>query len=129
MRIFRRACIIAFVALVIYSMATHWLAWRFGMGDWPVPTGTPWTYQLWSGMIPGLTVATLFGAVIGSWHLHNCHHSGCWRIGKHRINGTPWCSRHEEEGRAYRSEECQLADLLAEQKTTNELLRQILGTA
>jgi hypothetical protein len=122
MKVFLRACLIAFTGLVIYSMATHWLAWRFAMGDWPVPAGTPWTYQLWSGIIPGLTVLTLFGAVLSMYHLHNCHSARCWRIGKHRINGTPWCTRHEAEGRAYHSEECTLGDILAALNRLIELL-------
>jgi hypothetical protein len=99
------------VALIAYSAATHWLAWRFGMGTWPVPQGTGWPYQLESGFVPALTVLSLLGAILGSWHLHNCHHSGCWRIGKHKISGTPWCSRHEAEGRVYAQEEVTLAHI------------------
>jgi hypothetical protein len=111
--------------LAAWSAASHWLAWRFAMGIWPVPSGTPWTYQLESGFVPALTVASLLGAILGSWHLHNCHHGGCWRIGKHRIHGTPWCSRHEAQGRSYVSEEVTLADLLAEQKRACELLARL----
>jgi hypothetical protein len=99
------------VALITYSAVTHWLAWRFGMGISPVPQGTGWPYQLESGFVPALTVLSLLGAILGSWHLHNCHHGGCWRIGKHKISGTPWCSRHEAEGRSYAREEVTLAHI------------------
>jgi hypothetical protein len=82
-----------------WDMAAHWLAWRFAAGDWPVPPGTPWTYQLESGFIPALTVLSLLTAFLSAWHVRNCHSAGCWRLGKHQINGSPWCSRHEDEGR------------------------------
>ena len=85
---------------------------RFAMGDWPVPPGTPWTYQLESGFIPALTVVTLLSGLAALYNLHNCHHEGCWRLGKHKIKGTPWCVSHEDEGRA--------------QETTDDLLRDIL---
>lgn len=88
-------CFLA-VFLVVWSAATHWLAWRFGMGIWPVPNGTPWPYQLESGFIPALTAASLVTLVAGAWHHVNCHAGGCWRIGKHKVDGTPWCSRHHE---------------------------------
>jgi hypothetical protein len=86
---------------------------RFSMGAWPVPAGTPWTYQLLSGFIPALTAFTLLSAVTALYHVHNCHHEGCWRLGKHKVKGTPWCTLHEDEGRA--------------QETTDDLLREILA--
>jgi len=103
----------AAAVLIAYSAATHWLAWRFGMGDWPVPQGTPWTYQLESGFVPALTVLSLLTAIIGTYHLHNCHEDGCWRIGKHKVNGTPWCSRHQAKARPEVSVE-QLLETLIE---------------
>jgi hypothetical protein len=103
----------AAAVLIAYSAATHWLAWRFGMGDWPVPAGTPWTYQLESGFVPALTVLSLLTAIIGTYHLHNCHEDGCWRIGKHKVNGTPWCSRHQAKARPEVSVE-QLLETLIE---------------
>lgn len=86
---------------------------RFAMGIWPVPAGTPWTYQFESGFLPALTVLTLLSAVAALYHVHNCHHETCWRLGKHKVKGTPWCSLHEDEGRA--------------QETTDDLLREILA--
>lgn len=114
------------VALITYSAVTHWLAWRFGMGISPVPQGTGWPYQLLSGFVPALTVLSLLGAILGTYHLHNCHKGGCWRIGKHKVNGTPWCSRHEGEARPAVSVEQLLEtlierfDLLAERLTPAE---------
>jgi hypothetical protein len=83
------------------------------MGTWPVPPGTPWTYQLESGFVPALTVLTLLSAVVGAWRHVNCHQPGCWRSGRHRVNGTPWCDRHECNARP--------------EKTDAELLESIDG--
>lgn len=106
-----RTALITLVAVAVWSMVTHWLGWRFAMGLWPVPPGTGWPYQLESGFLPALTVLSLATLVTGAWHLHNCHSGRCWRLGKHRINGTPWCTRHEAEGRAYHGETT-LADVV-----------------
>lgn len=109
-----------FAALAsLWAVTIAWLALdhpdglRFSMGTYPVPAGTPWTYQLLSGFVPALTVATLLSGLAALYHLHNCHHDGCWRLGKHKIKGTPWCVAHEDEGRA--------------QETTDDLLREILA--
>jgi hypothetical protein len=114
----------AFLAgvLVVWSAVTHWLAWRFGMGIWPVPQGTGWPYQLESGFVPALTILSLLTAIVGTYHLHNCHSARCWRLGKHKISGTPWCSRHEAEGRAYASGETTLADIAQRLDRLIELL-------
>ena len=100
----RRVSLAGLACVVVWSMVTHWLGWRFGMGIWPVPGGTPWTYQLESGFVPALTVLSLLGTVISLYHLHNCHQDGCWRLGKHKVDGSPWCSRHHESARAAAAE-------------------------
>lgn len=92
-------------------MVTHWLGWRTGMGIWPVPSGTPWTYQFESGFVPALTILSLVAAIAGTYHLHNCHSDRCFRLGKHKIGGTPWCTRHVDEGRAFHGTETTLRDV------------------
>jgi hypothetical protein len=125
-RLARNLCWLTFAGLSAYSMVKHWLAWRFGTGTWPVPQGTGWPYQLESGFVPALTVLTLLGALTSMWHLHNCHSDRCWRLGKHKINGTPWCSKHEDEGRRYQAEHDVMSQILTAQLETNRLLTQIL---
>jgi len=95
-------------------MAAHPYGDRAAIGIWPVPQGTPWEYQLWSGFIPALTVLGLLGSVASLYHLRNCHKDSCWRIGKHRVNGTPWCNRHVGEARPEVSTEELLAQILDE---------------
>ena len=57
-------------------------------------------YLFWSGSGSDLAELTLLGAFAGVWHKHNCHTKGCWRIGKHVVEGTPWCNRHHEDARS-----------------------------
>lgn len=106
----RRGALAVLVAIAIWSAVTHWLGWRFAMGTWPVPQGTGWPYQLESGFVPALTVLSLLTLITGTYHLHDCHSDRCWRLGKHRIGGTPWCTRHLDQGRAYHGE-ATLADV------------------
>jgi hypothetical protein len=84
---------------LVAEAATHPYGARFAIGAWPVPSGTPWTYQLLSGFVPALTVVSVFTLLSGAYHHVNCHKPGCPRIGKHKIDGTPWCSVHEKDAR------------------------------
>lgn len=108
----RYAAVLALAGLAA-ECATHPLGARFAIGMWPIPAGTPWTYQLLSGFVPALTVLTLLGSVLSLYHLHNCHEDRCWRLGKHRVNGTPWCGRHAVNARPERSVEELLEQILA----------------
>ena len=52
----------------------------------------PW-YGFWSGFGSDLTE---FGLIAVFWHKFNCHTKGCWRVGIHKVNGTPFvvCRKH-----------------------------------
>ena len=60
-------------------------------------------YNFWSGIGSDLGEATLISAVgIGVYtgvRRVNCHTKGCWRIGKHRLDGTPYvlCRHHHPD--------------------------------
>jgi hypothetical protein len=90
------------IILIIWSLVTHPWAWLYGIGVHPYPasSSTPWTYQFLSGFVPSLTVLSLVTFIAGAWHHVNCHAGGCLRIGKHKIDCTPWCSRHRDAARA-----------------------------
>src|SRR5215469_10583179 len=107
--------LVVLLGLTIWSAIAHPWAWLYAIGLHPYPasSGTPWTYQLWSGFMPALTVLTLLGSVATLYHLHKCHHDGCWRLGKHRISGTPWCTRH--------------MDSAAPRVTVEQLLETVVG--
>jgi hypothetical protein len=93
--------VLALLGLCIWSLEAHPWGWAYGIGVHPYPEGssTPWTYQLLSGFVPALTVVSLLSLLAGAWHHVNCHEAGCLRIGKHKVEGTPWCSRHHEAAR------------------------------
>jgi hypothetical protein len=98
---------------LLYEIIGHPYGDRFAIGIWPVPAGTPWTYQLLSGFIPALTVLSLATLLAGGYHHINCHEPGCPRIGKHKVNGTPWCNIHHEHARPEVSDNELLADIAA----------------
>lgn len=55
--------------------------------------------QHWSGIAGNLTIFT--GLIIWYWH-HSCHADRCYRIGLHKVNGTPYtvCRKHHPEMKA-----------------------------
>ena len=85
------ALLIAFFAVV-----RHWLALHTGT----LHGGPDVYYNFWSGFGSDLGEATLIGAVsIGVYtgvRKVNCHTKGCWRIGHHALDGTPYilCRHH-----------------------------------
>jgi hypothetical protein len=61
-------------------------------------TGTDNTSGYWYGWWSGFGGFTFMGLTATWLHLrrHNCHAKGCWRIGKHPVDGTPYvtCRKH-----------------------------------
>jgi hypothetical protein len=70
---------------VIGHLIEHWL----GMDNLSGPV-----YGFWSGFGSDVSEVALIGAVFGIFRRHNCHERHCWRIGRHVVDGTPWCDRH-----------------------------------
>lgn len=93
------AILLTVVCLVI-AMHEHGFAHFLG-----IDTQASQNYDFVSGVGPMIITALGMGgivtAVLGKF---NCHHVGCWRIGKHHVNGSPWCSHHHEEARPERTE-------------------------
>jgi hypothetical protein len=92
------ALLIVGLALLIAFFAgiRHWFALHTGI----VHGGPDQYYNFWSGFGSDLGEATLISAVgIGVYtgaRKVNCHTKGCWRIGHHVLEGTPYilCRRH-----------------------------------
>jgi hypothetical protein len=86
------------IAAVIASVGVirHWIALHTGV----VHGGPDVYYNFWSGFGSDLGEATLISAVgVGVYtavRKVNCHAKGCWRIGRHPLDGTPYilCRRH-----------------------------------
>lgn len=53
-------------------------------------------YGFWSGIGSDIGEVAIIGAVVGMFRKHNCHATGCWRIGKHPVEGTGYitCRKH-----------------------------------
>jgi len=68
----------------------NWLYWFFGIG------GSGPHYGFWSGAGSDIGEITLVGALFIALKHVNCHDKGCWRIGLHRVEGTPYkaCRKH-----------------------------------
>jgi len=90
--------LIVVVALLIALIGglRHWFALHTGT----LHGGPDVYYNFWSGFGSDLGEATLISAVcIGVYtgvRKVNCHTKGCWRIGHHPLEGTPYilCKHH-----------------------------------
>jgi hypothetical protein len=77
----------------------HWFALHTGT----IHGGPDVYYNFWSGFGSDLGEATLISAVsVGVYagvRKVNCHTKGCWRIGHHPLEGTPYilCRHHHPE--------------------------------
>lgn len=69
----------------------HWVSHFFGLDNGAGPF-----YLWWSGMGANFGELTVVAAVGGIYFRHNCHVKGCWRVGRHPVDGTPYitCRRH-----------------------------------
>jgi hypothetical protein len=91
---------VAIVAVTVVILVTdglrHWFALHTGIQN----GGPDPYYNFWSGFGSDLGEATLISAVaIGVYtgvRKANCHTRGCWRIGHHALEGTPYilCRHH-----------------------------------
>jgi hypothetical protein len=88
------ALLIAFVGFL-----RHWFALHTGT----LHGGPDVYYNFWSGFGSDLGEATLISAVcVGVYtgvRKVNCHTKGCWRIGHHLLEGTPYilCKHHHPD--------------------------------
>jgi hypothetical protein len=77
-------------------MASHTLGLAWNFFWWPESGG--W-YAFWSSFGACLTYFAIFAVV---YRKLNCHAKGCWRIGLHHVEGTPYitCRHHHPAGGA-----------------------------
>jgi hypothetical protein len=77
-------------------MMTHTLALTWDFLWWPA-TGK-W-YSFWSSFGACLTYFAIF---VVAYRKLNCHAQGCWRLGLHHVEGTPFitCRKHHPTGGA-----------------------------
>ena len=87
------------IVVFVVGAVRHWVAFHTGV----LNGGPDKYYNFWSGFGSDLGEATLISAVgIGVYtgvRKVNCHTKGCWRIGKHGLDGTPYIlCRHHHPG-------------------------------
>lgn len=87
------------VVIIVSNGVRNWFALHTGiLNGGPDPF-----YNFWSGFGSDLGEATLIGAVgLGVYtgvRRVNCHTKGCWRIGHHALEGTPYilCRHHHPD--------------------------------
>lgn len=70
---------------------THFLGLDDGSGRW---------YLWWSGMGANIGEFAIVGSLASGVRRHNCHVHGCWRVGRHPVEGTGYvvCRRHHPDG-------------------------------
>jgi hypothetical protein len=94
------AALVVGVILIVgnFDVVRHWLAVHTGTVNESGPF-----YGFWSGFGSDIGEATLIGAVsVGVYtgaRKVNCHTKGCWRIGHHPLEGTPYhlCKHHHPD--------------------------------
>jgi hypothetical protein len=96
---------LAAIALAAFSVSLacvydrdmlHFLGWDGQTSD---------NYAAWSGSVPALfTLIGLTTIITGIWHSLNCHEPHCWRYGRHKVDGSPWCNLHHGNARPARTE-------------------------
>ena len=69
-------------------MILNWFLHTFGLDD-----GSGAWYLFWSGIVGDVA---LLGTLFVLMRRLNCHAAGCWRLGIHRVVGTPFvtCRKH-----------------------------------
>jgi len=58
-----------------------------------------WGYQFWSGIGSDIGEVAIIGGLITIVRHLNCHAKGCWRMGGHMVEGTPYktCRKHHPQ--------------------------------
>ena len=84
--------VVLLAVIAVYDRSLlHFLGWVGQTSD---------NYAAWSGSVPALfTLAGMSTIISGLWHHVNCHEPRCFRIGKHKVSGTPWCTLHHVHAR------------------------------
>lgn len=70
----------------------HWLQSVTGTA---IPDGGSKWYNFWSGFGSDFGELAILGSLFAIYKHHNCQVSGCWRIGRHPVAGTPYLTCHK----------------------------------
>jgi len=85
----------AFAVFIAGWVGLFLISHHFGFENQATPQ-----YGFTSGVGPMYLAAIGYSTLVtGLWHTLNCHQDGCWKIGRHKVDGTPWCNTHHQDAR------------------------------
>jgi hypothetical protein len=67
----------------------HWIIAHF-LQETGTSSSASRAYNFWSGFGSDIGELAIVGGLVSVYRQHNCHTKGCWRLGKHPVDGTPW---------------------------------------
>jgi hypothetical protein len=76
----------------------HWLIVHLSQ-ELGISNSSSRAYDFWSGSGSDIGEIAIIGAVVGVFRKHNCHIKGCYRIGKHPLENSPFilCKKHHPD--------------------------------
>jgi hypothetical protein len=81
----------AVLLLLIVSLFASWHQTGFLHSIGVEPRTPSTTYNFWSGFGSDVEPMIRDTLILGLlWYHTTCHAKGCWRIGKYRVEGTPY---------------------------------------
>jgi hypothetical protein len=77
--------------MILWHWLVHWTGSDYG---------SPGRFQPYD-FLSGLAGLSVFSLLIAQLRKHNCHVHGCWRLGRHPVEGTLYtvCRHHHPGGR------------------------------
>lgn len=72
-----------------------------------IDTQQSYYYDFWSGIATQVATVT---AGLTYVRKHNCHVRGCARVGRHVVNGSPFCNKHHHSARSGRCDHTEESD-------------------
>ena len=79
-------------------------------------------YNFWSGFGSDIAEFSILAGFVAVYRKHNCHVKGCWRLQRHKVDGTPYvvCRKHHPgiADTAPSAEDVRLAHQAAHQRSS-----------
>lgn len=75
--------------IILLALNGHWLYVHLGIA------GSGPYYGWWSGFGSDIGEVVIIGGLISIYRRHSCHAKGCWRVGLHAVDGTPFVTCHK----------------------------------
>jgi len=90
-----------------------WNGFLYSIGVHYYGSTSQW-YSFWSGFGSDLGEASILTGLLVVFRHHNCNVHGCWRLGTHPVDGTPYKACHIHHPAVPSSRQEITAELIAE---------------